>query len=224
MMRHYGTAGMTGLLLVLVLVVVGCAGPVLSKGNDSVKMIIGPEKAKCTGVAPMECLQVKYNEQDDWQLFYSAIEGFTFEPGYSYVLDVRKTQRENVPADASAFKYELVRVVSKTPATVPPAPSVGALEGPIWILQGGGAEITAQFDGTRVAGKAGCNRYFGGYSLNGSALMFKGMGSTRMACAEAIMQAEQAFLKALAAATSYTVNGNTLTIAYDGGTLVFQAQ
>src|SRR5687768_14649502 len=34
----------------------------------------------------------------------------------------------------------------------------------------------------RVTGFAGCNRMFGGYSLNGDELKFDELGSTKMAC------------------------------------------
>jgi heat shock protein HslJ len=43
-----------------------------------------------------------------------------------------------------------------------------------------------------------------------------------MACEEAVMAQEQAYLAALSAAQAYTIEGNTLTIAHAGGALVFQ--
>ena len=38
-------------------------------GGDVVRMWIQPELAECTGVGPMECLQVSYTEDGEPQLF-----------------------------------------------------------------------------------------------------------------------------------------------------------
>ena len=51
---------------------------------------------------------------ENWNLFYSQIEGFSYEPGYEYVLQVRKEKIDNPPADGSSIRYRLVKVVSKT--------------------------------------------------------------------------------------------------------------
>lgn len=76
--------------------------------------IVGPETADCTGVAPMKCLKVKENASDSWTNFYTNIEGFTYEPGYEYVLKVKTEKIENPPADGSSIKYTLVKQISKT--------------------------------------------------------------------------------------------------------------
>ncbi|REC64680.1 hypothetical protein DRF59_19890 [Chryseobacterium flavum] len=62
----------------------------------------------------MKCMQVKENASDSWTNFYSTIEGFTYEPGYEYVLKVKTEKIENPPADASSIKYILTEQVSKT--------------------------------------------------------------------------------------------------------------
>lgn len=70
----------------------------------------------CVGVAPMQCMRVKEQGQNDWQLFYSHIEGFEFEPGYNYQLEVAVTKKpEPIPADASSLQYTLVKIISKQP-------------------------------------------------------------------------------------------------------------
>jgi uncharacterized lipoprotein YbaY len=76
---------------------------------------VGPELVECTGVAPQTCLLVKENPNDEYTLFYDSIEGFDYEEGYEYEIIVRIEPVENPPADASAFHYTLVEVVSKTP-------------------------------------------------------------------------------------------------------------
>ncbi|MCE3074697.1 DUF4377 domain-containing protein [Chryseobacterium gwangjuense] len=81
---------------------------------DEKTFIVGPQTADCTGVAPMKCLQVKEKATDNWSNFYTNIEGFTYEPGYEYVLKVKTEKLENVPADASSIKYTLIKQISKT--------------------------------------------------------------------------------------------------------------
>lgn len=83
---------------------------------EVVTLFVGPEKAECVGVAPQECLQVRYSPEEEYQFFYSNIEGFNYEPGYDYELLVQKTPIANTPADASSIQWTLLEVVSKTPA------------------------------------------------------------------------------------------------------------
>lgn len=86
--------------------------------KDTVKMTVASEKRMAMGVAPMEVLQVKEGDATEWSFFYSNIEGFNYEPGYEYVLEVKKEQLEQpTPADASSIKYTLVKEVSKTEKT-----------------------------------------------------------------------------------------------------------
>ncbi len=79
-------------------------------------MWIEPELAECTGVGPMECMQVAYTEDGEPELFYSAIEGFEFVEGTSYVIDVQVSEVASPPADGSSLSYTLVQVVSETPS------------------------------------------------------------------------------------------------------------
>jgi heat shock protein HslJ len=82
----------------------------------------------------------------------------------------------------------------------------------------GGRRATLRFesDTARVAGFAGCNRYFGTYTVDGSALRFGAIGMTRMACAEG-MGLEQQLGTALDATRSYTLNASQLTLVGSDG-------
>jgi heat shock protein HslJ len=83
----------------------------------TVTMIVGPELVDCTGVGPQKCYQVKTHPEDEWQMFYSPIQGFQYEPGYEYAITVKVEPVANPPADASAYTYTLVEVTSKTPVS-----------------------------------------------------------------------------------------------------------
>lgn len=81
---------------------------------SNVTFTIASKLADCTGVAPMKCMQIKEEGAKDWTLMYASIEGFTYEEGYEYVVEVKREKLENVPADASSIKYTLVKEISKT--------------------------------------------------------------------------------------------------------------
>ncbi len=100
-----------GLLFLLPLLFASCAS---NKGT--VKMIVASQQGDCVGVVPQKCLLVKKGTDTNWTFFYNQIEGFQYEPGYEYVLEVKEVKVENVPADASSLKYILVKEVSKIPA------------------------------------------------------------------------------------------------------------
>jgi heat shock protein HslJ len=52
----------------------------------------------------------------------------------------------------------------------------------------------------KVVGKASCNRFFGAVQILGDKIKFGSLGSTRMACPEAVMNQEKRYLDALQAA------------------------
>jgi hypothetical protein len=66
------------------------------------------------GVLQRKCLWVKEDNAANWQLFYYDIDGFTYEPGYRYRLEVK---RETLPVeglmDALPYKYTLIRLIEK---------------------------------------------------------------------------------------------------------------
>lgn len=59
-----------------------------------------------------------------------------------------------------------------------------------------------------LSGSTGCNSYFGTARLDANEFVADGIGSTRRACAPALMQQEQQFLNALGAVRRYEVNGD----------------
>ncbi len=91
-----------------------------------------------------------------------------------------------------------------------------------------GSSISIQFsaDG-QVNGSAGCNRYMGSYTVSGKSLTISApLATTMMACEEAIMDQEIAYLKALAEVKTFSISGEQLTLndADKKGILVYQVQ
>src|SRR5215207_9854097 len=71
--------------------------------------------------------------------------------------------------------------------------------------------------GARVAGSTGCNRLNGSYTRDGAALRFGPAATTRMACIDpAIGAQESALLAALAATTRHAIVGDVLTLSDAG--------
>lgn len=79
-------------------------------------LYINSQLVECEGGAgPQQCMQVRRGPDEPWELFYDQIEGFVFEPGFTYELRVETSVVDNPPADASSLRYTLVEVVDKTP-------------------------------------------------------------------------------------------------------------
>jgi hypothetical protein len=85
-----------------------------------------------------------------------------------------------------------------------------------------GTEITARFEGGRLSGTGGCNRYFAGYTLRGEAIEIDPPASSMMACPEppGVMEQESAYLAALPTARTYRVEGDRLLLETAGGARV----
>jgi heat shock protein HslJ len=102
----------------------------------------------------------------------------------------------------------------------PPQPEPSGLVGSAWQLEDlGGAGVidnsmtTLEFVETgRVAGRGGCNRFFGSVEFADESIKFGQMGSTRMACVEALMNQENKYFEALEGAERYAVNGDELLV------------
>ncbi len=77
------------------------------------KITIASAQADCTGVAPMKCLLVKMEGSTEWTFLYEGIEGFNYQPGYEYVLEVERIEREQPAADQATVYYKLVKEISK---------------------------------------------------------------------------------------------------------------
>ena len=101
---------MKPLLISAALLLTACQGSVAPQGET---LYINSQLVDCVGVGPMQCMQVRSDEQQPWTFFYRQIEGFEFEPGYQYQLSVSKEQLTDVPADASSLRYQLIKEVSK---------------------------------------------------------------------------------------------------------------
>jgi heat shock protein HslJ len=102
-------------------------------------------------------------------------------------------------------------------------------ETPTPMVPSADIELTADFADGRITGSGGCNRFMGGYELDGDRLTIGPLASTFKACEEPIMSQEMLYLNALQGAQRYELDtqGN-LTIVYqteqESGVLRFVPQ
>ena len=78
----------------------------------------------------------------------------------------------------------------------------------------------AQSEDNSVNGSAGCNTFFGTYTLVGNTLTAGPFGLTQMMCEEPALQVEQAFLAGLESVQSYQITLNQLIINTATGSLL----
>jgi len=193
---------------------------------------VNSSKVDCVGVAPTTCLQIQRGEsikQNSWELFYSTIENFEYQPGYVYKLNIKEENIDNPPADASSIKYTLIEVLEKKKDNRLDVHD-------IWILDSlisSDSLVINNFDKTpqieinvtkmRISGTNGCNNISGSIkTLNDSVIEFNPMMETSMACPD--MDIPRLFSLVLSETKSYKKIENKLVFFNKEGikTLVFK--
>jgi putative lipoprotein len=128
----------------------------------------------------------------------------------------------------AGHSVDLLLVRAREQATAPAAPS---LAGPEWIVEDIGARgvvdrarvsITFGAEG-RAYGSGGCNRFTGGYTLDGASLRFAQMAGTMMACVPALGEQEQRFHAALAEVRAWRIENGLLHLTNGAGATVIRA-
>jgi len=188
---------------------------------------INSSKKECTGEGPMSCLQIQKGEKIDpnsWEFFYSGIQGFEYEPGNIYQIEVSVTDRaQPIPADASSKIYKLEKVISKEMdkslrlTNVWVVRSVNIIPNPKDSKNN--EALTFEFNASdkTYSGNAGCNSIRGPIKQNDGEKLLLGPGATtRMACPD--MSIEQAISKALIDTRSYSIENTILTFKNKAGT------
>jgi len=74
---------------------------------------LADHQVDCQGVGPQKCLLFKENPSDEWTYFYNTIEGFVYQEGYNYTLEVAIEKIETPMADESDLKYRLIKIIKK---------------------------------------------------------------------------------------------------------------
>ncbi|HLT33301.1 MAG TPA: DUF4377 domain-containing protein [Aquaticitalea sp.] len=197
-------------------------GVLLSCTSDNEKTIfVADTMVKCTGVTPQECLQIKEKEENNWSNYYSSIEGFDYEEGYTYKLKVEISKIKNPPTGASSEKYVLIEVLEKIKTPV-------SLTSGSWLVTKikdktsfeRNPTITLTMPQGQITGSTGCNKYFGNVILENNNFKVNTIGSTKMACAT--MDAEQRFLQTLNEIETYKIQNDMLQLLNTNKTVVME--
>jgi putative lipoprotein len=139
-----------------------------------------------------------------------------------------RTDRSHPVLTRGAGEQVELLLVRAREAAVPATPG---LVGPVWIAEDIGGRGVVDRSRTsmsfgadgRVSGLAGCNRYNGGYTLDGASLRFGPAAGTMMACPASLAEQEQRFHAALASVRGWRVENGLLHLTDEAGATVIRA-
>jgi heat shock protein HslJ len=90
------------------------------------------------------------------------------------------------------------------------------------VVEVSGAGLTFD-EGGNVSGSTGCNQVNGAYAVDGAALTFGPLATTRMACEDNLMAQETAVLEALAGVSGWEIDGEGRLHLTGGTELVLES-
>lgn len=185
-----------------------------SDKSENKTIWINSYQVDCVGVGPMKCMLVKTEKDAEWINLYQKIEGFDYQSGYKYQLEVKVDTVDvaTLPADASSLRYTLVEEVSKEIDRSLRVNDMWVLESLTGVELG---EIYPQIEiniaKNKLMGKGFCNRIMGSIKkITDTELEFGDILSTRMACPE--MGKEAKYTEALNNTKFYTIENNRLSL------------
>ena len=80
-------------------------------------IIIGPYRQRCHGAhGERDCLMIYNEDSNRWGFFFDGVEGFDFEPGFIYTLEVRLEDLGPYIQDAGPYAYHLLKIIEKKKA------------------------------------------------------------------------------------------------------------
>lgn len=192
--------------------------------NNTIMWISG-EKARCqAGVGELDCLQVYRGENVDdakWEYFYANIVGFDFEQGFLQKIEVKEEQipMEQVLADASSIRYELVKVLEKREdksAQLTGTYHLTSLRGESFSTTEKIPTITLDLSEKQVSGTDGCNNYTGRIKqLSPTKMKFSVLASTKMMCRG--VEYTEPFNQAMSQVAMYDLDGKNLILKDETG-------
>lgn len=80
--------------------------------HRTVVMKVAGQTVDCGDKAKSQCLSVKTGREGKWRTFLRRIDGFTYEPGYEYLLEVKRTT-DDWTVGRYETDYQLLRVILK---------------------------------------------------------------------------------------------------------------
>lgn len=196
-------------------------------------IIVNEEKAPCSGGDKRRCLLIKEEGKKTFELYYTDIAGFNFEPGYRQTLQVAEAYTTEPGSNQMLPKYTLLRVLkreqvalvsrdtSRTPAgwaqgRTPldkkwylknmkdsDTTSYSVVDNAVWI-----EFITSE---SRYTGVGPCNNFFGGFKTDLiSNFQASAITSSKVYCSN--MRLEEMFFSLLQNVDHFKISDNKLTL------------
>lgn len=201
------------------------------------RLTIAPDPVPCADGTPGSCLRVTDAMGDSWITGLDEIDGFTYEPGFTYELLVEEASEAAEIEAATPPRLKLIQVVSRQASGEAGTALNADLGRTGWVLsaiepsdrpEADWAEsgITARFDVSdqRLSGFAGCNNYSAALTLSGARMQVSEPAATRKACPAPVMELEQDYLERIARTSAFAVAGDRLDLSLsDGSGMAFRA-
>ena len=201
------------------------------------RLTIAPDPVRLRRRRAGSCLRVTDAMGDSWITNLDEIEGFTYQPGFTYELLVEEASQVAEIEAATPPRLRLIRVVSRQASGAASEALSADLGRARWVLSAiepsdhpaadwAASGITAEFDlaADRLSGFAGCNNYSAAVTVAGDRMQVSEPASTRMACPAPAMELEQEYLERLARTSAFAVTGDRLELSLsDGSGMAFRA-
>lgn len=195
--------------MLFVLLLFSCGGA----DQDVHNYWINSYTVPCALAPDIQCLQFQKEEEmlhGQWQTMASTIDGFVYEPGYLYDLQVREVPLATPAADGSTVNYVLVEVEEKMVDLLLAMNS-------IWVADKIGGEafevmrgneiprIEVNIRANSISGTDGCNFFNGKFDkLTTDEVALGPLAQTKKACPQ--MAYSDAFMQALMQSTGYRLS------------------
>jgi heat shock protein HslJ len=203
------------------------------------RLTVAPDPVPCADGTPGSCLRVTDADGDSWITHLDEIEGFTYEPGFTYELLVEEASEVAEIEAGTPPRLRLIQVVSKEASGATSTALDSELGRTGWRLETimpsghdaaawAGSGITARFDvwGNRLSGFAGCNNYSAALTVAGDQMTVSPPAATRKACpSPTVMALEQEYLERVAQTTAFELSADRLELSLaDGSGVEFRAE
>lgn len=182
-------------------------------------------KSECSsGAGIMQCLLIHRGdslENPNWELFYSPIDEFNFEPGYFQKIEIleESIEKSSISADASSRRYTLIKTLDKQIDR-------SYLLNDIWVpIRIFGNPVNKKISMPRmelnmskmqVFGTNGCNNYRGKIKIfTPTHIQFSNIGTTKKMCLD--MNSSNSYNIALKTTRYYKLGNLELTFLDDSG-------
>ena len=192
------------------IVIILCSLFVVSCKTTTETLIVNSSKVPCTGNLLQDCFQIKKDSTSDWVDFTGSIEGFDYEPGYSYTLEVENATASN---DGNNHKYALKKILKK----VKMPNTEKELTGNFIINTFKGTSVVDKnmimnfyVKSGQINGKGVCNRFSGTFTTSNTKIKFSQAATTKMMCDEP--ELERDFFQTLNQLDHFSLKENELML------------